>query len=350
MEIDLDALSHNVELVRQHVGSKIHLIAALKGDAYGHGIGPVAQRLARAGVHSVAIGSLRDAMAIRAAGVDLPILMFGGPLPQGIPLLLKHGLTPTVHDWTSALAVSTATEKPTPVYLKVDIGGGRLGIPLAEAVDFVHRLLALEHIVLEGLYTHITFGDAERREWARERYAAFDGLIEKLEREEIHIPVTQALASGGLMAGMTSRANAVCPGGILYGIQSPIGDDVFVPGTRPVITAIKSRIIHVATPGEPPRVGVAPIGMADGYRTHSNGADAHVLFRGRRLPITAVCLEYVLVDLSSEPDAGVGDEITLLGSSGEAEITLRDLATWQGCAPHETLLGFEGRLRAHYRE
>ncbi len=119
----------------------------LKGDAYGHGIGPVAQCLARCDVHSLATGSLRDALAIREAGAELPILMFAGPLPEGMPQLLAHGLTPTVHDWTSALAVSRAATQPTRVYLKVDSGLGRLGVPLAEALDFIRRLRELDRIV-----------------------------------------------------------------------------------------------------------------------------------------------------------------------------------------------------------
>lgn len=87
-EIDLEALCHNVDLVRNHLGPDSHIIAALKGEAYGHGIGSFAKRLVTSGVHCIAIGSLRDAHAIREAGVELPILMFGDPLPEGIPPFL----------------------------------------------------------------------------------------------------------------------------------------------------------------------------------------------------------------------------------------------------------------------
>lgn len=92
--IDLEALCHNVDLVRNHLGPDRHIIAALKGDASGHWICSFAKRLVTSGVHCIAIGSLRDAHAIREAGGELPILMYGGPLPEGIPPLLQHGLTP----------------------------------------------------------------------------------------------------------------------------------------------------------------------------------------------------------------------------------------------------------------
>ncbi len=189
MEIDLGALADNVEVLRSRLGPDRHIIAALKGDAYGHGIGPVARCLARADVHSLATGSLRDAVAIRDAGVELPILMFAGPLPEGMAPLLERGLTPTVHDWTSAQAISEAATHaargPAPVYVKVDSGLGRLGVPVADALDFVRKVRALDHVSVEGVYTHLTFQDAGGREWARERYAAFDALLEALEKVEI---------------------------------------------------------------------------------------------------------------------------------------------------------------------
>ena len=348
MEIDLGALEHNVGVLRARLGPKTHIIAALKADAYGHGIGPVAQCLARCNVHSLATGSLRDALAAREAGVDLPILMFAGPLPEGMPQLLAHGFTPTVHDWTSARAIARAASKPTGVYLKVDSGLGRLGVPLADALDFVRRLKELDDIVLEGIYTHLTFHDAAGREWARERFAAFDAFLEKLDAEGIEVPITQALASTGLLAGLESRANAVCPGSILYGM-SPLSEDIAASGSyRPVVQAIKSCIIHVGPREAAACVGVAPIGLADGYLSHRPGSAPYALLSGRRVPIRGVSLEYISLDLSDFADARVGDEIVLLGRSGEEEILLADIARWRDSAPHEALMAFEGRLRARY--
>jgi alanine racemase len=348
IEIDLGALAHNARTLQAHLGPETKIIAALKGDAYGHGIAPVARCLAACGVHSLATGSFKDAMAIRAAGVDLPILMFAGPLPEGIPRLLEHGLTPTIHDRQSAEAVSRAAAKPTRVYLKVDSGLGRLGVPVAEALAFVRYLRTLDHLVLDGVYTHLTFHDADGREWARERYAAFDALLEALAAEGIDVPVSQALASSALLAGLRSRANAVCPGSILYGM-SPVSDEVGdARAYRPVVKAIKSRLIKIGTSEETGRFGVIPLGLADGYRSLAEGASADALLGGRRAPIRGTSLEYITLDLSDFADARVGDEVVLLGRSGDEEITLADLAAWQGASLHEVLLGFEGRLRARY--
>lgn len=350
MEIDLRALAANAQTLREQLGPEKHIIAALKGDAYGHGIGPVAACLAQCGIHSIATGSFDDALAVRAAGIELPILMFAGPLPAGMPRLLAHGLIPTVHDETSAQAVARAAEKPTKVYLKVDAGMGRLGVQLSDGLEFVRRLSALPNIELEGIYTHLTFKDAAGRDWARQRYAEFDALLLAVEDAGFHVPVTQALASAALLSGLESRANAVCPGSLLYGI-SPVPPEISgFGGYQPVACAIKSRLIHIRPATAGGRGGVIPLGFVDGYRPASSGAKPCALLHGRRVPISGVSLEYIELDLENFSDASVGDEVVLLGESGDERITLADLSRWQGAPPHEVLMGFEGRLRARYRE
>ena len=349
MELDLDALAHNARTLRARLAPGTKIIAALKGDAYGHGIGPVARCLDRCGVHSLSTGSLRDAIAIREAGVKLPILMFAAPLPEGFPVLLEHGLTPTVHDLVSAEAISRAAASPTGVYVKVDSGLGRLGIPVANALDFIRHLQTLDHITIHGVYTHLTFHDVDGREWARECLAAFDALLEALEADGIEVPITQALASAALLAGLESRGNAVCPGSLLYGM-SPVSVEIAIAGAyRPVVRAIKSRIIHIGPPG-PRRVGVIPLGLADGYRSLEKDASAYALLEGRRVPIRGVSLEYISLELEGFDEARIGDEVVLLGRSGDDEILLAELASWQGAQPHEVLMSFEGRLRTRYLE
>lgn len=351
MEIDLAALAHNVRVLRSSLAAGTRIIAALKGDAYGHGIAPVARCLADCGVESLATGNLHDASAIREAGVDLPILMFAGPLPEGIATLIDRNLTPTVHDWTSARAVTEAAKQPTGVYIKVDSGLGRLGVPLSAARDFIRQVSELDNVRVDGVYTHLSFHDKQDLDWARERYAAFDALLDGLDADGIDVPVTQALASSALMAGIESRANSVCPGSLLYGM-SPIAKEIAVAGDyRPVVRAIKSRLIHVGEPGDPrkpARVGVVPLGLADGYQQVRPDAHACALLDGQRVPIQGVSLEYIVLDLSDFDTARVGDEVVLMGKSGSQQILLSDIAAWQGVALHAVMMSFEGRLPARY--
>lgn len=357
MEFDLGALAHNYRMLRAHVGPESHIIAALKANAYGHGAVPVARCLARYDVHSLATGSIEDAVAIRNAGIDLPILMFGGALPEAMRSLLEHGLTPTVYNLAGAEAVSRAATEQTRVYVKVDAGLGRLGVPLPDALSFIRQIRTLDKLVIEGVYTHLSFHDAAGREWSRARLIAFDELLEALDAAGIEVPITQAIASSGLLCELSSRANAVCPGHLLYGVSSVADDVAAIDPYRPVLKAIKSRLIHVgpvkagmrdAGPEAPRRVGVIPLGFVDGYRRVAAGSPACVLVAGRRAAIKSISLEHMSLDLSDFEQARIGDEVVLLGASGGEMITLADIAAWQDARPHHVLMAFDRRLPVRY--
>lgn len=356
-ELDLGALRHNYGLIRAQVGPNIKVIAALKANAYGHGAAAVARALSATDVDMLATGSFEDAIAIREAGVEVPILMFGGALPQGMTELLAHALIPTVYDMAGAEAVSAAANRPTPVYVKVDAGLGRLGIALPDALAFIGRIRELPNLIVEGVYTHLSFHDLEGREWSRRQLAAFDELLDALAAAGIEVPVTQALASSGLLAGLSSRANAVCPGHLLYGLSSVAPEVAPIAPYRSVLCAVKSRLIHVgplkagmrdARRNAPRQIGVLPFGLADGYRPLVPAAPAAVLIGGRRAPIKGVSLEHLTLDLSDFEDARVGDEAVLLGECGKETITFDDLARWQGTRPHHVLMAFDRKLSCRY--
>lgn len=361
-EFDLAALRHNARELRRLAGPEARIIAALKANAYGHGAAAVARALADDGdTFALATGSFEDALAIRCAGVDLPILMFGGALPEAAPALLAHDLMATVYDRAGARAVSNAAAaagKPAPVYVKVDAGLGRLGVPLPDALDFIREAQRLPSLRVEGVYTHLSFFDEAERKWARGQLLAFDGLLRDLEAAGIEVPVRQALASSCMVSGLTSLGNAVCPGHLLYGVPSTAPSVADTSTFRPVLRSIRSRLIHAAPPkagmrgaaerDTPSRIGVIPLGLADGYRPPSAGRTAHALVGGERVPVRGVSLEHITLDLSTRPGAGVGDEVVLLGESGGASITLADLADWQGTRMHHVLMAFDRRLPAHY--
>ena len=361
-DFDLAALRHNLRVLRGLAGPETKIIAALKANAYGHGAAAVARTLADDGdTFALATGSFADALAIRGAGVRLPILMFGGALPEAAPDLLSHDLIPTVYDREGAGAVSAAAcaaGRTAPVYVKVDAGLGRLGTPLPDALGYVRKVRTLPNVRVEGVYTHLSFYEETEREWARERMRAFDGLLRELEAAGIHVPVTQGLASSCMAAGLTSLGNAVCPGHLLYGVPSTAPSVADVSAFRPVLRSIRSRLIHAGPPkaglrgvpgrGTPSRIGVIPLGLADGYRPPLAGRSAHALVAGERAAIRGVSLEHVTLDLSALPAAGVGDEVVLLGESGGESISLADLADWQGVRLHHVLMAFDRRLPGHY--
>ena len=359
MEIDLGALDANLARIKGLLAPGTKIIASVKGNAYGLGLSEIASRLADGGVHSLTTGSFTDAMTIRKAGINTEIMMFGGALPSGMATYVAHNLVPTVHNMELAEAVSAAARKPTKVYLKIDSGWGRLGVPLKKAKQFALDVARLPNVLVEGIYTPLPFFDAAGMAFAQQRTEAFDALVADIKRAGLEIPIQQARSSAGILAGIKDACNAASPGGILYG-KSPLPDDIVETSAfRPVTKAVRSRLIHVApdaadrTPGFASRyaervtgaTGVLPFGRADGNRAPLPGREAYMLVAGKRAPVLGVSSEHAVIDLSGIPGARVGDEVVVLGRSDDEEITLKDLAAWQGTTGSDILLMLSNRLQ-----
>jgi len=275
MEFDLDALTANYAELQRSAGPDVRIIASLKANAYGHGAVAVAGKLAALGAFALSTGSFRDAVAIRESGVTTPIVMFGGNLPLAVAEYLRHDLMPTVYNMATARAVSDAARGPAPVYIKVDAGMGRLGVELREAESFIRRVIALPRVVVEGVYTHLSFKDAEGRDWSKRGIERFNALIARLRDDGVDIPVTQAVASSNLMVGYMDGCNAISPGHLLYGLPSVEPGLAPIAPFRPVLRAVKARLIHIGEFPEDPalkeggyhvnrqgrRTGVVPLGL-----------------------------------------------------------------------------------------
>ena len=364
---DLDRLRANLAEIRRRMGPDQACIAALKANAYGHGAVPVARALDGEGLAAFMTGSFDEACLLQSEHLCTPVVMFAGALPAGMADLVGAGLVPTVVDRASADAVARAAApgETVQVYVKVNAGLGRLGVALDTAEGFLAALAAMPGLEVQGLYTHLPFGDARGRDWAAQRLATFDALLARLAERGLSPPVTQARASACVAAGLSDRANAVCVGHLLYGL-SPFDDDALADLStyQPVLAEIGSRLIQVSEHPQGSdiaiggsyglrhgrRTGVAPIGVAQGLVRPVPGSRPQALIHGRRAPILAVSLEHLVLDLADVEDAAVGDVVRLLGGEGEAAIGLDALAAWFGMSALDTAMALSGRLPAHYRD
>lgn len=357
-EIDLDALAANYRLLEGRIGAGVRVIASVKADAYGMGAVAAARAFQDLGVFALATGTVDEAVAIRGAGVTLPIVLFNTYLPGDAARLLEHDFIPTIDSMAMAEAVSRAAPRPRPVYVKVDAGLGRLGVAMIEAPGFIERIAAMANLDLQGVYTHLAFAHAGGRDWAAARLGAFDALLAELKAMGIQIPVTQARASSCLLAGLGDSCSAVCVGHAYYGLSPYSEADVGeVAGLRPVVRALRTRLVRVARHRQGSdvaigglyglragmRTGVGAIGLSGGLSRPAPGQDAHVLVRGRRVPVIAVSLEHLSLDLGGVDEAQVGDQVTVFGTDGSGEISLDEVAAWQGRSPLEVLSMLAGR-------
>jgi alanine racemase len=347
-DVDLGAITHNIDLLRERAGRAVKLLVPVKANAYGHGAAAVGKHLESLGVEGLATANVDDAIAIREAGVTLPILLYGAQLPSGNRYLLQHDLTPTVYSVDSLQSISglaTDSGRIVDVHIKVDAGMGRLGVRLDEAAEFARTVIGTPNVRLEGIYTHIPFSDGAGEEWSRRRIIAFTDVVKSIETEHrISIDFVQAAASSVLAQGLPDVLNTIAPGHITFGLHPIGGARAEDSGYRKALAAIRAAVIHVgrrrrgddllgagpAGVAADATVGVILLGMDNGYRQGPAGSGAYMLCRGRRCAVLSVSAEYTVIDLTGIDDPVVGDIVTLIGRDGDEEISVETVAQQLG--------------------
>ena len=359
LEIDLGAAAGNVRAVRRMVGAGRKIYAVVKADGYGHGAAEMGATFLEAGADALGVADLGEGLRLRQRGVTAPILVYPNALPEAAPEALAHGLTPALVDLESAEAYSRAATGPCDVFVKVDVGLERLGVPAEQAVKLITAMLELPHLRLGGLCGHPHVPGGDDTAYAEWRLGRFTAVIDELEARGVRVPIRLLAASPFVLRFPQTYLNAVDPGRMLYGIayasEKPPAE------LRPTLRALTSRVITVKelTPRErfaelapfpvtaPLRLGVIPMGSADGLLWLNAG---HVLVRGRPAPIiTGPNLEHTRIDLTGVPDARVGDEAVIIGRQGPAEITLAEVAKRHGIGLHHVATTVGPRVARVYR-
>lgn len=344
VEIDLDAAAANVRAVRRLVGPQRKIYAVVKADGYGHGAAEVGAVFVAHGADALGVADLAEGIRLRRRGIAAPVLVYPNSLPAAASLTLAHGLTPTLVDLEGARAYSAAASGPCDVFVKVDVGLERLGVPAEQAVKTVTAMMELPRLRLAGLCAHPHDAPGADPAYAEWQLGRFTAVVDELEARGLPVPVRLLAASPFVLKFPQTYLNAVDPGRMLYGITFP-GEVSPVP-LSPTFQALTSRIVALKEllPRErfaelapfpvtaPLRLGVMPMGSADGLSWLHAG---HVLVRGRPAPIVASpSLEHTRIDLTGVPDAQVGDEVVIIGRQGEAEITLAEVAARHGLGLH----------------
>lgn len=359
LEIDLDAAAENLRSVRRLVGAERKIFAVLKADGYGFGAREMAEVFVEHGADALAFADLTDAVWARRQGVSLPILVFPNSLPATAAHVIAHRLIPTITDLDEAHAYAGAAREAIEVFVKVDAGLERLGVPAEQAVKVITAIAELPGLRLGGVCTHLhpsAGADPAYLDW---QFGRFTSVLDGLAAAGVEVPVKLAASSPLVMQHRHTYLNAVDPGSMLYGLPSSFGAAPAVP-LRPVLRALKACLIHVKDllprerfAAEAPfpvparmRLGIIPLGTADGMATLHDG---RVLVRGRAAPILAgPSLEHTRVDLTAVPDARVGDEVVVIGRQGEAEIPPAAVAARHQLAPHGVALSVRERVARVY--
>ncbi len=332
-DINLDNLTHNLNVIRSQVGEKAKLLGVVKADAYGHGAVRVAKHLEKIGAEYLAISNIDEAVELRVNGVKLPILMLGFSPANQAERILEYGITQAVTSLEIAKAYSAAAVaagRKMTVHIKLDSGMGRLGFQCDEAhfEESLHNILAvleLPGLDVEGVFTHFCVSDEdelEHVEYTKVQHERFVKMIEAVEATGFTFRLHHCCNAGAIANYPEWAWDMVRCGIILYGT----GDLAEKLGMKPVMT-LKTTVATIKdfTPecsvsygrkfftARESRIAVMPIGYADGLFRALSGKLEVLTPYGKAPQVGRICMDMSMIDVTDLPEIKVGDEIEIYG-------------------------------------
>ena len=358
--VDLNILENNMRTIRAFVRDQTKIMAVVKADGYGHGAVKTAAAALRGGAEMLAVASVSEGKQLREADISAPILVLGAVTEEDAEEGVRQGLIQSVCSsemvkWCEKAALTL--QKQTEVHLKIDTGMGRIGVRNAEERDAVLKELhQSQNVRLSGAYTHFADADGDEK-----------GILYTRKQYEIFLCLTEPIKDGILRHCCNSAAIHRFPEMALDMVRAGIS----LYGYPPVRTGLplypcmtwtaKISYIKELPAGtfisygrtycseKTVRVATVTCGYGDGYH-RAAGSRGFVLIHGQRARILGrVCMDQFMIDITGIDDTAVGDEVTLIGQSGEDRITAEDLASWAGTISYEILLSAANRVERIYR-
>lgn len=360
--VDLAAIRNNYQVLRNCVPPHVRVMPVIKADAYGHGMIPVAKTLQMVGVEDFAVALVEEGIALRQAGITARILVLGAAMQDGVGAAVANDLTQTVFSeeqlvWIEAEA--GRRHKTAAVHIKLDTGMNRIGLRTDEEATRLSAALAqAEHVNATGIYTHFASADEPMEDGSLNSFS--HQQLERFSQLRSHFDETiPAHVANSAMSLLAPEA-----------YFSMIREGISLYGYPPVKTVLsfthalswRTEIVHIKeikkgetvgygrsfTAQQDMRLATVAVGYGDGYhRTISN--KGQMLIGGKRAPIVGrICMDQTMVDVSQIPDARVGDEVVLIGSQQNENITAEEVAGWADTISYEVLLGITARVPRLY--
>lgn len=365
-EVSLHAISHNVSLFRSHLHSSCRLMAVVKADGYGHGAVEVARAAIQAGAHWLGVAFLDEALQLRNAGIDHPILVLGCTPTRSLEIAVTHRISLTVFSEQSLdelIAVTARLSQPARIHIKVDTGMSRLGCTSKEEVlSLSLKARSSPYVRVEGIFTHFANADSKDCARTRHQFERFTSVIDYLEQHQIQIPLKHCCNSAATIQFPEMHLDMVRVGISLYGLLP--SDEVNHPLTDEFQKAMqfKSSIASLKQVGtdewisygctarteQHSLIATMPAGYADGLsRLLSN--KGFVLVRGQRVPIVGrVCMDQTMLDVTTVPNVQLDDEVVLFGQSQGAHLSMDEMASWINTINYEVVCSVGKRVPRIY--
>ena len=361
-QVDLGALRRNVQRLRSLIHGDAQMLVAVKADAYGHGLIPVARTLSEEGVSWLGVATPGEALALREARLTSRILIFGPLCGPAVQAVLAAGVDVTVctaEDVAAVAAAQAQTNVDARVHLKVNTGMARLGLKPEAALQVARTIADTPGLVLEGVWTHFARADEPHAPSRNQQVKVFDAFLAELDAAGIHATLRHAANSAALLTMPEAHYDLVRPGIAVYGYAPSHELSAAASDLEPVMTVTAPVVFvqqveagesvsygHRWTARSATSLATVRFGYADGYpRALTNLGDVGVE-GGLARVVGTVCMDQLLIDVGNQ-DVRVGDRVTVFGKGALGADQLS--ARW-GSIAYEVLTSMTQRVTRHYSE
>lgn len=352
--IDLDAVEYNIEMMRHNVREGAKMLGVVKTDGYGHGAVQIAKMLSpKDYMWGFAVATLDEALVLRRAGIEKPLLVLGCIFPDQREEMIKHDIRMTLYTEEMAREVSDLAVKmgkQAYIHIKLDTGMSRLGFMIEEeTAEIIERISKMPNLAMEGMYTHFAKADEIDKSFTEKQIKNYVWMKETLAQRGVTFQYYHCSNSAGIIDVPEANMDLVRAGISTYGLYP--SEEVHKENVplKPAMELI-SHVAHVkwVEAGTPvsyggtyitdrkTKIATIPVGYGDGYpRSLSN--KGYVLIHGKKAPILGrVCMDQFMVDATEIDDVKYADKVTLVGNDGDEKL------------PVEALSGFSGRFNYEF--
>ena len=360
IELNKKNLYHNIGVLEDLLPPGCKIMPAVKANAYGHGAVCISKALNQMGIDHFCVASISEGIELRKGGVCGEILILGYTHPSAFPLLRKYNLIQTVINYRYAKLLNKYG-KPLRVHIKIDTGMHRLG-ERADQVKTIARMFHMKNLKVEGAFTHLCVSDStapKDKEYTKAQGEAFYQVLSDLKKMGCSCHDIHLLASYGLIYYPELSGNYARVGIALYGVLSSRRDIQQCRLPLLPVLSVKTRIAAIKdlykgeslgyglsyTVTKNRKIAILPIGYADGIPRSLSCEKGHVIINGQSAPIIGrICMDQIMIDITSIPKVSEGDIAILIGKSGNTEITAYDIAEQTGTITNEILSRLGSRL------
>lgn len=366
-QIDLEAISNNVDRIREHMEPDTKIMAVIKADGYGHGSIPIARCMDKNEyVYGYAVATVEEALNLRHEGITKPVLILGYTFPHSYEQLIQADIRVTVFREDTLMQLSKVARNlgiRAKIHIKVDTGMGRIGIlPDESGLLLVRKAMETQGIEIEGIFTHFARADETDKTSALYQLAVFQDFLQRVEKElKLQIPIRHCANSASVIEISCAQMDMVRPGIILYGLWPSCEVSQEIVKLKPALS-LHSHVVFVKdfhkgqsvgyggtfTAKEEMRIATVPVGYGDGYPRSLSGK-GYVLIRGQKAPIVGrVCMDQFMVDVTRISNVKENDRVTLIGTDGSEQITVELLGELSGRSNYELVCNLGKRIPRVY--